>query len=189
MTWRRVANSLAAVGIVASLVFLGATALTGRGDDVLVRIEGGSMMPTLEVGDVIAVHPGITPQVGDVITYVYDRHRTTHRVTRSWTARDPSGTMRRLFRTKGDANRVEDHWVVTEDQLIGTMMPMSVAAAVAVSIEKNSTLLAMLFLPQLFAVIGAESAFLARQMRRTRPENDECPERESNPQDVSTRGV
>lgn len=189
MTWSRAVNALAVVGIVVSLAFVGATAMVARGDDVLVRIEGGSMMPTLAVGDVISVRRETFPRTGDVVTFMHDGHRTTHRVTRAWTARDPGGTVRRLYRTKGDANRVDDHWVVTEQQLVGTMAPMSAAAMVAVAIEKNSTFLALLFLPQLLTAIGVESLFIGRHVRGARGEKEESPERDSNPQDVTIRGV
>jgi signal peptidase len=48
-------------------------------------------------------------RAGDVITYVHDGARVTHRIV--WTGRRRDG--RRAFRTKGDANATPDPWRFT----------------------------------------------------------------------------
>lgn len=187
----RLARLGGAIGVLAALALLGSTLMASNRGEVLVKIEGGSMRPTLDLGDVIEVNPGAVPKVNDVITFVHDNHRTTHRVVRAWTAVSPSGDRRTLFRTRGDANGVDDPWVVTDLQVIGVMVPKSVAATTAVTLERHTLLLAALLLPQLLFVVFIETANVARTLRPTTQSDDEdgCPERESNPQDVSIRGV
>ena len=80
-------------------------------DRPFVAVAGGSMSPSLEVGDLVIVQ-GIPPtdiQVGDIIIFDPPQgSQTIHRVTRIQTL--PNGTIQ--FKTKGDANPNEDlHWI------------------------------------------------------------------------------
>ncbi len=184
-----VARACAAVGATAALALLGSTLLASNRGEILVKIEGGSMRPTLDLGDVIEVSPDRTPKTGDVITFVHEDHRTTHRVVRVWNATSPDGEIRTLLRTRGDANRVDDPWVVTDTQIIGVMVPKSLAATTAATLERHSSIFALLFAPLLLVTVFVESSNVAVTMRKPKQEDSECPERESNPQDVSIRGV
>jgi signal peptidase len=77
----------------------------------------GSMAPKINPGDIIITNSAKPEniKVGDVITYrVNSEMLITHRVTEV-----VSKEGRRAFKTKGDANNVEDNNLVTEDQLIG----------------------------------------------------------------------
>ena len=78
-------------------------------------IVSGSMTGTYDKGSLVLdeVVPVADLRVGDVITYTPPAgdHLITHRIVRI--ARDPSGA--RLFRTKGDANRVADPWMFRLD--------------------------------------------------------------------------
>lgn len=186
---QRVARVCAAVGAVAALALLGSTLMASNRGEVLVRIEGGSMRPTLDLGDVIEVNPERTPAVNDVITFVHDNTRTTHRVVRAWDAVNPSGERRKLFVTRGDANPVDDPWVVTDQQVIGVMVPKSFAATTAAALEQHTSFFALLFAPLLLVTLFTESSNVVSSLRRPGQEEAECPERESNPQDVSIRGV
>jgi signal peptidase I len=77
----------------------------------------GSMTPKINPGDVI-IDKSINSKgikVGDVITYkVSDGMLITHRVIEVINKEGKLG-----FKTKGDANNVDDNNLVTEEQLVG----------------------------------------------------------------------
>jgi signal peptidase len=79
-------------------------------------ITSGSMSGSYDRGSIVYGREVPTPslRVGDVITYsppgrVGDGGPITHRI--AWIGRERDGT--RVFRTKGDANRVADPWRFT----------------------------------------------------------------------------
>ena len=87
-------------------------------DTPFIVIASGSMNPALEVGDVIIVQ-GVPPtsiQVGDIIVFDSpEKIQTIHRVTQ---IQDQSnGTI--LFKTKGDANPIEDPYWTPEQNVHG----------------------------------------------------------------------
>ena len=164
---QRIARACAAVGAVAALALLCSTLWASNRGEVLVKIEGGSMRPTLDLGDVIEVDPDRTPTVNDVITFVHENRRTTHRVVRVWQAVNPGGEKRTLFRTRGDANAVDDPWVVTDLQVIGVMVPKSLAATTAASLEQHTSFLALLFAPLLLLTLLVESSNVVNTVRRS----------------------
>lgn len=84
-------------------------------------VMSGSMSPTLKTGSLVIVDPidpgNVAP--GDIITFRGDDHGgniTTHRVIEV----EKSGAL--FFRTKGDANEVEDPMLVSANRLIGKVM-------------------------------------------------------------------
>ena len=81
-----------------------------------------SMLPKYKTGDVVFVHivSGDKIGVGDVITFNPSRDSDaylTHRVTEKFD--DYEGTGVTCFRTKGDANNVEDSFLIEEERVIG----------------------------------------------------------------------
>lgn len=86
----------------------------------LMTVLSGSMKPLLEPGDIILIrtvnHRNI--RVGDVVTYkIKQSLLVTHRITH---INKKSNEL--MFKTKGDANNVEDENVVSQSQLIGLMI-------------------------------------------------------------------
>lgn len=84
--------------------------------EVLV-VQSGSMEPVYHVGSLVYVKPvePETLEVGDVITFeLGDGIRGTHRIIE---VLDENGVL--SFRTKGDANTMEDKTPVTADSLVG----------------------------------------------------------------------
>lgn len=83
-------------------------------------VLSGSMSPTLEVGGAIVSRPAEPAQIvaGDIVTFRSPRNgdRTTHRVI----AVEEFGSL--FFRTKGDANRSADPYLVPEANLEGVVM-------------------------------------------------------------------
>jgi signal peptidase I len=83
------------------------------------------MEPTISVREVITVDPQRTPTVGEVVTFFREGQLITHRVTHTWFGTDPSGRVRQMFTTHGDANEKADPWTVLDDDILGTVVPTS----------------------------------------------------------------
>ncbi len=78
----------------------------------VVRIDGGSMAPTIGPGDLIVVSgPPAHIEVGQILVMTVGDEVVTHRVV----ALHPDGT----FVTQGDANRVDDHWDSSDVRVLG----------------------------------------------------------------------
>ncbi len=84
----------------------------------MLTVLSGSMSPAFEPGDVIVVAPpkGEIKQ-GDVITFREKSVLVTHRIAEI--AQDGSSE---VFKTKGDANNVEDDEPVDRGQIVGKYM-------------------------------------------------------------------
>jgi signal peptidase I len=169
------------VGVAGSAcVAMGAVYASRSGHEHIV-VTGGSMEPTIAVREVITVDPSQSPDNGDIITFLRDGKFVTHRVVSTWTGTDPTGATRQLFSTKGDANTTLDPWTVTDSEILGTVVPTSAMISIAAELSMRPMLLALAVLPMLMGIFLKEIRHIA-QWRL-------CPERESNPQSVATRGV
>lgn len=178
----------AALGITGSLAIVGVTKFSTTHDHLHFKITSGSMAPTIGVGEVITVRTTQSPRVGDVITFLHDEKTVTHRVAYSWSAISPDGTRHTAYKTKGDANKFEDPWAVLDNQVIGTVSPTAPLVLFSVTLSEHRWILALLFTPYLLGLIASELRNIWRLLTG-RNDNEECPERESNPQGVATRGV
>jgi len=90
-------------------------------DSPLIVIASGSMSPALEVGDMVIVQ-GVPPssiKVGDIIVFDSPENvRTIHRVIEIQAL--PNGTLQ--FKTKGDANKIEDPYMTPEQNVHGRVL-------------------------------------------------------------------
>lgn len=107
-----------AIGFVASWSLL--PRLLGLEPQVVLS---GSMHPALETGGVVVIQPkrASAVKVGDILTYRHpERPASAHiLVTHRVVAIDNSSGSP-VFRTKGDANDVEDPWQVRSSDVVGT---------------------------------------------------------------------
>ena len=81
-------------------------------------VVSGSMEPNLYAGDIVFVNTNIDfedVEIGDVIVFKYDDMNIIHRVVEETTING-----KRHFKTKGDANKNDDGFIVTEDNYCGT---------------------------------------------------------------------
>ena len=180
----------ASVAVLGSLVVAGATAYAAHTETMHLHIVGGSMEPTIHLGAIITIDPQLKPDVGDVITFDVDQHTVTHRVTQRWNSVDPHGVVHAMFKTKGDANKTADAWTLTDDQVRGTVVDTPAIIIAAEPFSDHPMLIALLLLPLLMSLLLTEIVNIKNNVRALRHHNDEeCPERESNPQDVAIRGV
>lgn len=113
-----------------------------------------SMYPYIESGDLIICHTieGDEVAVGDVISYFDPEGNgtsiVTHRVTEVTT--DDAGL---AFRTKGDANNVEDSMLVPEKSLVGIYKSRIAGAGnVAMFMQTSTGLIVCVVLPLLLLV-------------------------------------
>lgn len=89
---------------------------------VVLRVESGSMEPTLAVGDVLLFDAcdGTEVREGDIVVFrapygTYEGRFVTHRVTEV----SVSGDGEVLIRTKGDAASGQDSWTLTAGDIVG----------------------------------------------------------------------
>lgn len=147
-------------GVLLGLVVLLAIALAGVrlfGVEVYVVLSG-SMEPAYKTGAVIYVtdQDAENLEVGEVITFRLNGDTiATHRIAE---VTEKDGAL--AFRTKGDANEIEDATLVTENQVIGTPIftipylgylvtyVQSTSGRYA-TIATGATLLLMMFLPDI----------------------------------------
>jgi len=120
---RRVIIQVSAVAVVVLSVigiYLGLQIVLAT-DRPFVAVAGGSMRPTLEIGDLVIIQ-GVSPtniQVEDIIVFDSPQgSRTIHRVTQIQTL--PNGTIQ--FKTKGDANPNEDLQWIPEQNVHGRVI-------------------------------------------------------------------
>lgn len=169
------------LGIGGSTVVALGSLHTARSPHEHIVVTGGSMEPTISVKEVITVDPQRTPTVGDVVTFFREGQLITHRVTRTWSGTDPSGRVRQMFTTHGDANDKPDPWTVLDDEILGTVVSTSSLVSFASWLSMRPALLAGFILPMLIGLFVEE----VRRLRKWKL----CPERDLNPQGVATRGV
>jgi signal peptidase I len=180
----------ATAAVLGSLVVAGATAQAARSETMHLHIVGGSMEPTIHIGDIITVDPTLSPNMGDIISFEVEDHTVTHRVTKRWLSTDPHGVVHTMFKAKGDANATEDAWTLTDGQIYGTLVSTPAIIIAAEPFANHPLLIAMLLLPLLASILMAEFRNIRNEVHALRVhKNAECPERESNPQEVTFRGV
>lgn len=103
----RIANLVLAAAVGVAVLVVGLPAL---GLYQVHLVATGSMAPAIPAGSLIVSRPASAAAlaVGDVVTYVHDGARVTHRLHE---VADDGGQL--LLRTKGDANPAPDGWQVT----------------------------------------------------------------------------
>lgn len=99
------------------VVLLVGTRFTLPGQYEIKIVRSGSMEPTIMTGSVVLIHPVTAYGLGDIITFGADtatRIPTTHRIV---AVEEFNGHVQ--FRTKGDANEVEDREPTPAKDVIG----------------------------------------------------------------------
>jgi len=101
------------------LILFSALAALSWGWTPLGVVSSASMSPTLNVGDLIVIAKNSDVRIGDVIVFYPPGRQSpvVHRVVE--VIRVNGG---RAFRTKGDANRDVDPWLIHEDRVLGEVV-------------------------------------------------------------------
>lgn len=138
-----------------------------------IAVQGGSMSPTLQVGDIIVTDPHGPTGVGDVVTV---RHPDSSLVTHRIIGVDENGSL--ILR--GDANTVTDPDPVPRTDVVGTVdaviaRPWSTVLRASTSpvgrISLVGAIILLLFTPALLARSGRsdEDRRVESEPRRPRP--------------------
>lgn len=140
------------------LVVLVVGSKLSKSDDVLgftpLKVLTGSMEPAIKIGDLIIVKAMDKSNIGegDIITYrtntgVYVTHRVVEVV-------DEGGST--MFRTKGDANNVEDKDLVGEEAIVGKYIFRLPAFGYLSDFMAKPLGFILLFVLPLFILLGKE---------------------------------
>ena len=172
MKIRRIVSALVAASataaVLGSLVVAGATAYAARTETMHLHIVGGSMEPTIHLGAIITIDPHRSPEVGDIITFDVDQHTVTHRVVQRWSSTDPHGVVHAMFKTKGDANKTQDAWTLTDGQVRGTVVDTPAVIIAAEPFADHPIVIALLLLPLLASVLVTEITNILNDVREIR---------------------
>ncbi len=160
----RVVNVVAAVIIAVALVVLLRVVFTPAGEVPSIggysflRTLTGSMEPAIPVHSLVVVQetPAEELQVGDIITYVstsssLEGSLNTHRITQ---VNNNDGKI--TFRTKGDANAVEDNETISPENVVGRVVFVSTAVGVVASLLSNPLLFFPLIIIPLAILLAIE---------------------------------
>lgn len=85
-------------------------------------VVSGSMEPSLYAGDIVFVNTNVDfedVEIGDVIIFKHRDMNIVHRVIEESTTIDGQ---QKYLKTKGDANKVDDGFVATEENYCGTVL-------------------------------------------------------------------
>ena len=77
------------------------------------QIQSGSMMPNIQIGEVIVLWKCKNYEENDIITYKMNSHFVTHRIVK----KSEEG-----YTTKGDFNNAEDEVIVQKEQIQGKLI-------------------------------------------------------------------
>ena len=78
-------------------------------------VNGDSMRPAIEPGDLLIIHKEKTYEEGDIITFVNDRNQiVTHRIIEI--------TPEKEYRTQGDNNKFEDTEHINDQHVYGKVI-------------------------------------------------------------------
>lgn len=160
--WNVVTNTLVAAVVILAILLVGAR-LAGL---QVFTVLSGSMEPTYHVGSIIYVKDMDTASLkaGDVITFMLDEDTVaTHRIVEVVPDTEDVNTIR--FRTKGDANNVEDGSLVHYKNVIGTpIFTIPYLGYIAryiqsprgryIAMSAGAILVLLVFLPDLFSGDG-----------------------------------
>lgn len=141
---------------------------------VPMTVLSGSMSPALKAGDLIVIKYTAPKSIaiGDVITYRVDEDTTvTHRVINK---ADENG--KTIFKTKGDANNVEDWRIVSSDQLVGSLKLRIPYGGYVVRFLKSIAGLIILVIVPTVLLVSSELKKILSEIRKVKS-------KESHPED------
>ncbi len=183
----KVLNALSVLVIVAALLVLLAAVFTPAGEVPSVagysflRTLTGSMEPAIPVHSLVVVERADANEleVGDVITFkstndALEGSLNTHRIV----AVDDSGA-EPVFRTKGDANVVEDAEAVRAENVVGRVVFVSAGVGIAASLLSNPLLFFPLIVMPLTVLLVIEIARMVRSAQEVAHAEDELALREA----------
>jgi signal peptidase I len=137
-------------------------------DIKLFSVQSGSMVPSLEKGDLVAVTrvPEGQLAVGDVVTFVNPANKNqtiTHRIVET-----PSDQNQQRFITKGDANSTVDESIAPESIVGTSSFSLPYIGHLVDFIRHPVGLILLIYIPALLIVVS-EIRRLTEYYRKTQP--------------------
>ena len=116
-----IGSALASTLCVVAILVAGAYVVLGHMGYRVETVLSGSMEPTLKVGSIAVIKevPATELKRGDVATFANPHEKgtlTTHRIVAV-----EQGQSGPVFRTRGDANRVDDPWLLAQRGQMGQL--------------------------------------------------------------------
>ena len=199
--WNTISNILVALVVILALLLVGARIVGLQVFTVL----SGSMEPTYHTGSLIYVKKTdpYTIKEGQPITFMLDENTVaTHRIVGVVPDEDEPGVVR--YRTKGDANNVEDGGLVHYKNVIGTPV-FSIPGlgylanyiqhppGTYVAVSAGAAVLLLMFLPELIGMMrgdgGEEKPPKEKAPREKEPaEKGRSPRAEKPPKEKKRKG-
>lgn len=127
-------------------------------------IISGSMMPELEIGDIVVVKTVLPEElkVGDLISYRKGQVIVTHRITKIVDSSDN----KKEFITKGDSNNVEDSGNVSENSIEGKVIKKIPKLGNIAIIFKNKTIIITIIILYYIYLVRSQSKQKKRNIRK-----------------------
>lgn len=135
--------------VIAGIMFISKINIPGALQTFLV--QSGSMSPTIKTGDLIMVKPGVSYNIGDIITFNNSNsQKVTHRIVNI----KSENNIEKIF-TKGDANKVWDDGYIFQNQIIGKVNYQIPYLGKLVFFSKTLPgLIVLIFTPAALIIIG-----------------------------------
>jgi signal peptidase I len=137
----------------------------------IMTVLSGSMEPDIKPGDVV-IDKDVSPRlvkVGDVITYKTTNNiLITHRVL---DIEEKSGQV--VFKTKGDANNVEDEKLVSEEDLVGTLVLRIPYVGYALHFVNSRFGLALFILIPIFILLTDQVITILSELKKVKTAKSE----------------
>jgi signal peptidase len=129
-------------------------------------VRSGSMQPAIKTGSMAFVRPTGEYKVGDVITFGADspgNTPTTHRII------EVSGDGQQIsYRTKGDANKTADNFIVPKDTVVGKVVLSLPYLGYAIDTARKPWGFLLIIVLPAALIIGEEINNIIGQIRRMR---------------------
>ncbi len=144
--------------ILSLLVVLVVVSKFSKSDNILgfkpLKVLSGSMEPVIKTGDLIVVKDTSESNIkeGDIVTFITNSNTfVTHRVVEVF---DEEGSI--IFKTKGDANNIEDKELVRGEDIVGKYVFRIPAFGYLSDFISKPLGFVLLFILPIFILLGKE---------------------------------
>lgn len=160
---------LCLLGVIALTVVISALPITGG--IKIMAVLSGSMEPAIHTGSVVIVRPHISYHIGDVITFKGTGSKNisiTHRIAEMRVDRGAPS-----YVTKGDANNAPDLRVISQKEVIGSVMLSVPYLGYAVETARRPYGFAALIAIPALLIIFDQAGKIKKEIIRLRREKEE----------------
>lgn len=134
-------------------------------------IISGSMMPELEIGDIVVVKEVQEKELqkGDIISFRQGHNVVTHRISEIIVTDNKV-----QYKTKGDNNNIEDIEAISKDEIEGKVINKIPAIGNIVLLLKNKTLIIVIVIFYYIYLLNDQSTQKIKNIRKIKREEYEA---------------